>query len=151
MYVIREAQEHKRNVESDLYRKLCLLVRPSIRELSWKKKWSKGLSLRTHLLVDQTGCIHHPCSNFHPIHVIPRCLAVRTFETAFIIQLHFAWSLFKGPNGPRGPSGPSHFHIVRGGSLGPRNPISICKRACPSVRGRVLFQFTKDLWEVGNR
>ena len=30
MYVIREAQEHHRNVELHLYRKVCLLVRPSI-------------------------------------------------------------------------------------------------------------------------
>ena len=29
MYVIREAQEHHRNVEFQLYRKVCLLVRPS--------------------------------------------------------------------------------------------------------------------------
>ena len=34
MYVIREAQEHHRNVELHLYRKVGLLVRPSIREFS---------------------------------------------------------------------------------------------------------------------
>ena len=41
MYVIREAQEHHRNVELHLYRKVCLLVCPSIFESSWKKssKW----------------------------------------------------------------------------------------------------------------
>ena len=49
MYVIRKAQEHYRNVELHLYRKVGLLVRPSIRELSWKEK-----DQRTHLFVDQT-------------------------------------------------------------------------------------------------
>ena len=39
MYVIREAQEHHRNVELHLYGKVCLLVRPYIHELSWKKDW----------------------------------------------------------------------------------------------------------------
>ena len=33
MYVIRKAQEHHENVELHLYRKVGLLVRPSIREL----------------------------------------------------------------------------------------------------------------------
>ena len=33
MYVIRDAQEHHRNVELHLYRKVCQLVRPSIRLL----------------------------------------------------------------------------------------------------------------------
>ena len=32
MYVIREAQEHHRKVELHIYRKVCLLVRPSV---SW--------------------------------------------------------------------------------------------------------------------
>ena len=31
MYVIRKAQEHHRNVELHLCRKVCLLVRPSVR------------------------------------------------------------------------------------------------------------------------
>ena len=34
MYVIGKAQEHQKNVELHLYRKVGLLVRPSIRELS---------------------------------------------------------------------------------------------------------------------
>ena len=34
MYVVREAQEYDRNVELHLYRKVYLLVRPSIFELS---------------------------------------------------------------------------------------------------------------------
>jgi len=34
MYVIREAQEHHRNVELHLYTKVCQLVRPSIFALS---------------------------------------------------------------------------------------------------------------------
>ena len=34
VYVIREVQEHHRNVELHLYRKVCLLVRPSTFELS---------------------------------------------------------------------------------------------------------------------
>ena len=34
MYVIRKAQEHHRNVELHRYRKVELLVRPPIRELS---------------------------------------------------------------------------------------------------------------------
>ena len=34
MYIIREAQEHHRNEELHLYRKVGLLVRLSIRELS---------------------------------------------------------------------------------------------------------------------
>ena len=34
MYVLKEAQEHPRNVELHLYRKVCVLVRPSIFELS---------------------------------------------------------------------------------------------------------------------
>ena len=37
MYVIREAQEHYRNVELHLYRKVCLLVRPSVHVKSRKK------------------------------------------------------------------------------------------------------------------
>ena len=37
MYVIRKAKEHDRNVELHLYRKVGLLVCPSILELSWKK------------------------------------------------------------------------------------------------------------------
>ena len=49
MYVIRKAQEHHRNIELHLYKKVGLFVRPSIHELSWKKKVE-----RTHLLVDQT-------------------------------------------------------------------------------------------------
>ena len=36
MYVIREAQEHHRNVELHLYWKVCLLVSLSIFELSFK-------------------------------------------------------------------------------------------------------------------
>ena len=36
MYIIREAQDHQRNVELYLYMKVCQLVRPSIFELSWK-------------------------------------------------------------------------------------------------------------------
>ena len=45
MYVIRKAQEHHRNVELHLYRKVGLLVRPSILEVSWNQsprgiKWS---------------------------------------------------------------------------------------------------------------
>ena len=41
MYVIRKAQEHQRNVELHLYRKVDLLVRPSIRELSWSRVKNK--------------------------------------------------------------------------------------------------------------
>ena len=37
MHVIREAQEHHRNVELHLYRKICLLVRLSVHDWSWKK------------------------------------------------------------------------------------------------------------------
>ena len=48
MYVIREAQEHHRDVELHLYRKVSLLVRLSVRVKSKKKVE------RTHLLVDQT-------------------------------------------------------------------------------------------------
>ena len=49
MYVIRKAQEYHRNVELHLYKNICLIVRLSIHELSFKKKVK-----RTHLLVDQT-------------------------------------------------------------------------------------------------
>ena len=48
LHIIREAQEHHRNVELHLYRKICLLVHPSLHVKSWKKV------KRTHLLVDQT-------------------------------------------------------------------------------------------------
>ena len=34
MYVIRETQEHHRNIELHLYRKVCLLVRLSIFEIT---------------------------------------------------------------------------------------------------------------------
>ncbi len=34
VYVIRKAKEDRRSVEWHLHRKVCLLVRPSIRELS---------------------------------------------------------------------------------------------------------------------
>ena len=37
MYVLRRAQEHQRHVELHLYRKVGLLVRPSIHELSENK------------------------------------------------------------------------------------------------------------------
>ena len=36
MYVIREAQEQHRNVELHLHRNVCLLVRPSVFELTSK-------------------------------------------------------------------------------------------------------------------
>ena len=48
MYVIREAQEHHRNVELHLYRKVCQLVRLSFHLKSGKKV------KKTYLLVDQT-------------------------------------------------------------------------------------------------
>ena len=48
MHFIREAYEHRRNVELHLYRKVCLLVRLSVHVKSKKKVE------RTHLLVDQT-------------------------------------------------------------------------------------------------
>ncbi len=51
MYVIGEAQEHHRNVESHLYRKVCLLVRPSVMELSGKYR-SKGRIYQLIKLVD---------------------------------------------------------------------------------------------------
>ena len=45
MCVIRKAQEHRRNVELDFYKKVGPLVRPSIHELSWKKKGRKDASI----------------------------------------------------------------------------------------------------------
>ncbi len=38
MYDIRKAQEHHRNVELHLYRKVCLLVRPFVFELKIGRK-----------------------------------------------------------------------------------------------------------------
>ena len=45
MYFIREAYEHHRNVELHLYRKVCLLVRPSVHVKSRKKKGQKDASI----------------------------------------------------------------------------------------------------------
>ena len=54
MYVIRKAQEHHKNVELHLYRKVGVLVRPSIFELSCKNRSKGRIYLLTKLVYYRT-------------------------------------------------------------------------------------------------